>query len=119
METQDNRVHVIDYGAANIGSVLRMLEKAGASPARATTPNDIDGASRLILPGVGAFDHGMHQLRQRGLVEALDRAARERHIPILGICLGMQLMCRSSEEGVLPGLGWIDAVVEKFAFPPE
>jgi imidazole glycerol-phosphate synthase subunit HisH len=112
----NNEISVIDYEAANIGSVLRMLEKAGGRPMRASTSEEIAVARRIILPGVGAFDHGMGQLHKRGLIEALNDAALVRRIPVLGICLGMQLMCRSSEEGHSPGFGWIDASVEKFRF---
>ncbi|WP_310342561.1 imidazole glycerol phosphate synthase subunit HisH [Pelomonas aquatica] len=115
----DNEISVIDYEAANIGSVLRMLEKAGGKPVRASTPAEISAARRIILPGVGAFDHGMSQLHKRGLVDALNDAALVRRIPVMGICLGMQLMCRGSEEGGLPGLGWMDASVEKFQFDAE
>lgn len=115
----DNEISVIDYEAANIGSVLRMLEKAGGKPVRASTTAHISAAKRIILPGVGAFDHGMSQLYKRGLVEALNDAAQVRRIPVMGICLGMQLMCRRSEEGELPGLGWMDADVEKFQFDVE
>lgn len=112
----DNEISVIDYEAANIGSVIRMLEKAGARPLRASTPEEIATARRIILPGVGAFDHGMEQLHKRGLVEALNDAALHRRVPVMGICLGMQLMCKGSEEGERPGLGWMDATVEKFSF---
>jgi glutamine amidotransferase len=70
----------------------------------------------LILPGVGAFDAGMERLRALGLVEVLDDCALKRRIPVLGICLGSQLMARSSEEGTCKGLGWIDAQVVKFRF---
>lgn len=119
MISMDNEISVIDYEAANIGSVLRMLEKAGAKPVRASTPTEIAAARRIILPGVGAFDHGMDQLHKRGLVDELNHAALVRRIPVMGICLGMQLMCRSSEEGERRGLGWMEASVEKFRFPPE
>lgn len=107
-------IHVVDYGVCNIGSILNMLRRLGLQAGVAGTAEQIDAAERLILPGVGAFDAGMRNLTERGLVEALHRAARERRVPILGICLGMQLMGSDSTEGSLPGLGWVDARVRHF-----
>jgi imidazole glycerol-phosphate synthase subunit HisH len=107
-------IAVVDYGAGNVGSVIRMIERAGGSARRISTPDDIRAAGKLILPGVGAFDHGMAQLQQRELVPALNEAVIERKVPVLGICLGMQLMCASSEEGDRPGLGWVDATAMRF-----
>jgi glutamine amidotransferase len=109
-------ISVIDYGAGNVGSVIRMIEKVGGKAQRVSTARELDAAQIAILPGVGAFDYGMAQLAEKGLVEALNEAALVRKIPILGICLGMQLMCKRSDEGVMPGLGWIDADVKKFEF---
>lgn len=79
-------------------------------------PQLIDGAGKIIIPGVGAFDNGMKSLKEKGLIEVLNKKVLEEHVPVLGICLGMQLMAKSSEEGILPGLGWIDAVCKKFRF---
>lgn len=109
-------ISVLDYGAGNAGSVLRMIDKAQGDAQIITTAHQVLNATQLILPGVGAFDHGMTQLRSRGLVEALNEVALVRRIPVLGICLGMHLMCRTSEEGEQTGLGWVDATVCKF--PP-
>ena len=109
-------ISVIDYGAGNVGSVIRMIEKVGGKAQRVSTAAELDAARIAILPGVGAFDYGMAQLAEKGLLEALHEAALVRRIPILGICLGMQLMCKRSDEGVMPGLGWIDADVKKFEF---
>jgi glutamine amidotransferase len=107
-------ISVLDYGACNVGSVIRMIERAGGSAKRISSPDEVLVAKKLLIPGVGAFDYGMEKLVSRDLVPALNTVAREAGIPVLGICLGMQLMCRSSEEGVLPGLGWIDAEVRHF-----
>ena len=107
-------IRVVDYGVCNLGSILNMCRRLGIPAAPATTAADIDGAERLILPGVGAFDSGARNLEERGLVDALTRAAVVRRVPILGICLGMQLMARSSSEGKRPGLAWIDARVRHF-----
>jgi glutamine amidotransferase len=76
-----------------------------------TNPSDIDRCGKLVLPGVGAFDAGMRLLNEGGWIGPLDRAVLKRRVPILGICLGMQLLCRGSEEGELPGLGWVEADV--------
>ncbi|MDP2820540.1 MAG: imidazole glycerol phosphate synthase subunit HisH [Polaromonas sp.] len=107
-------ISVLDYGAGNVGSVIRMIERAGGTAQRIASPEEVLAARKLVIPGVGAFNHGMAQLTSRKLLTALSSSALEARIPILGICLGMQLMCRSSEEGALPGLGWIDAEVRRF-----
>jgi imidazole glycerol-phosphate synthase subunit HisH len=99
------RIVVVDYGLGNPASVRNMLRKAGYDAQVTGDPDAIRNARRLILPGVGAFDHGMQNLEDRGLVTALNEAVLERRTPILGICLGLQLMSRRSEEGVRPGLG--------------
>lgn len=106
-------VSVLDYGAGNVGSVLRMLEKFGARAFKISTQDEVLNAKKLIIPGVGAFDYGMQRLNEHGLIGSLN-SIKEREVPILGICLGMQLLCKGSEEGRLNGLGWIDADVVKF-----
>ncbi len=109
-------ITVVDYGAGNCGSVIRMIEKVGGHARRGTSADDVVTAEKIILPGVGAFDHGMHQLASFGLIDALHVAVQQRRVPVLGICLGMQLMCNRSEEGQLRGLGWVDAEVRRFSF---
>lgn len=86
-----------------------MLKKVGIPTNIIASPNEIYGADSLIIPGVGKFDHAMKQIYDLGLQQALDHSAKVRKIPILGICLGMQLMTLGSEEGIMPGLGWINA----------
>jgi glutamine amidotransferase len=108
---------IVDYGLGNPASVRNMLRKAGHDAQVTSDPVAIRAASRLILPGVGAFDHGMQNLADRGLIDVLNDAVLERKIPILGICLGLQLMSRRSEEGILPGLGWLAADTVRFRFP--
>ena len=98
---------VIDYGMGNLGSIVNMGRKAGGSFTVSADPAVIAQADKLILPGVGSFDHGMTKLRERGLIPVLNQQVLERMVPILGICLGVQLFTRGSEEGALPGLGWI------------
>lgn len=112
---------VIDYGMGNLGSIVNMGRKAGGSFTVSADPAVIAQADKLILPGVGSFDHGMTKLRERGLIPVLNQQVLERKIPILGICLGVQLFTRGSEEGVLPGLGWIagDTIRFKRAVEPS
>jgi glutamine amidotransferase len=102
-------VTIIDYGMGNVGSIANMLRKLGVASVVSHSSDDIAAADRLILPGVGAFDHGMRNLRERGLVPVLEEQVHHRGTPLLGICLGMQLFAVGSEEGQEPGLGWLDA----------
>lgn len=109
-------IAVIDYNMGNVGSVLNMLRKLG-HPAKLTRDrNELLACQGLILPGVGAFDRGMTNLKELGLLEILNECVLERSVPVLGICLGMQLLTESSEEGVLPGLGWIKGHTKRFRF---
>ncbi|MCG6533284.1 MAG: imidazole glycerol phosphate synthase subunit HisH [Syntrophales bacterium LBB04] len=108
---------IIDYGMGNLGSVMNMLKKIGAQTSISSEPVKIAHADKLILPGVGAYDNGMQNLSSRGLVDILNDKVLNERTPILGICLGAQLLTRSSEEGTLPGLGWIDAESVRFQFP--
>jgi glutamine amidotransferase len=102
----------------NFSSVVKVIEKVRGSALVVDQPSRLRDFGKVIIAGVGAFDLGMSSLRAGGWTEALnDFALRERR-PVLGICLGMQLLCSRSEEGSLPGLGWIDADVVRFRFPP-
>ena len=112
-------IAVVDYGVANLGSMLNMLRRLGTQAELASTPEDLARAEKIILPGVGAFDHGMSALRERGLVEPLRKKALEDKVPLLGVCLGMQLLGKGSEEGRLMGMGLLDAYCRRFRFPPE
>lgn len=107
---------IIDYKTGNYGSVLNMLRKIGEEATISSDILDINKASKLILSGVGSFDSGMKNLKDLGVLSILNEKVIENKTPILGICLGMQLFSRKSEEGHLAGLGWIDAVVAKFRF---
>ena len=109
-------IAIIDYGLGNSGSIRNMLKKIGVESAITADADIIRSAEKLIIPGVGAFDEGMRQLELRNLKPLLDEVVLERKVPVLGICLGMQLFCKSSEEGDLPGLGWIDAETRRFQF---
>jgi glutamine amidotransferase len=109
-------VVIVDYGLGNLRSVEGAVERVGHTPLVSSDAADLARADRLILPGVGAFADGMRNLAERGLVEPLTRQVVEARTPVLGICLGAQLMAAEGREfGVNRGLGWIDAVVERIA----
>lgn len=108
---------IVDYGMGNLGSILNMLKKVGTRDAKISSdPKDIEQADKLILPGVGAFDTGIQRLRETGLIPLLNEKVLKANTPTLGVCLGMQLMAKISEEGELPGLGWMDAETIRFRF---
>ena len=107
---------IADYGVGNLGSIINMFKKAGTRAIASSDPAVLQQADKLILPGVGAFDAGMNKLNECGLVPLLSHLALEKKIPVLGLCLGMQLMTCQSEEGQLAGLGWIDAKTVRFKF---
>ena len=107
-------IALVDYGLGNIQAFANIYRRLGIETWAARSPEDLSRASKIILPGVGAFDWAMTRLQDSGLRAALDGAVLGEKKPVLGICVGMQMMARSSEEGVLPGLGWIDATVVKF-----
>ena len=115
-------IGVIDLGISNIGSVLNMFKHVGYEAKGISKKIELEKCSKIVLPGVGSFDKGMAALQSSGLIDTLNKRVVEEKVPVLGICLGMQLMCSSSEEGRLPGLGWIDATVRDFrgsAIPPS
>jgi len=105
---------IIDYGLGNIRAFANVYNKLNISVSIARTTEDVERASKLILPGVGSFDYAMRRLNESGMRGILDEVVLNRKVAILGICVGMQMLCCSSEEGELPGLGWIDAEVKKF-----
>ena len=110
-------ITIIDYGMGNLGSIQNMFEKKIKVKCEITSDLErIRAAEKLLLPGVGAFDTAVGRLSQGGLREALDFKVLEKKTPILGICLGMQLLTNGSDEGKLPGLGWIDAYTHRFSF---
>jgi imidazole glycerol-phosphate synthase subunit HisH len=112
-------IAIIDYGMGNVGSVLNMCKRIGASAVLTRDAKTVEVASHLILPGVGAFGEGMRRLRDTGLVNVLNRRVREEGIPVLGICLGMQLMTHGSAESLGEGLGWLDAQTIPFQFSKQ
>jgi glutamine amidotransferase len=104
-------IGIVDCGLGNVASIRRMFEAVDCEAEIIRDPRQIEECAKLVLPGVGAFDAGMRLLGDGGWIDPLHGAALERRMPILGICLGMQLLSRGSEEGGLPGLGWIEAEV--------
>jgi len=107
-------VVIVDYGLGNLGSIQNMLKRLGIPAVICSDPEMINNAKKLILPGVGSFDTGIQNLHNLGLWDILNKRVLVDKVPILGICLGIQLMCKSSEEGSLPGLGWFNAEVLSF-----
>ncbi len=108
-------ISIIDYGAGNIGSIVNMIRKIGMNSQITSDPDTILKAKKLILPGVGHFDYGMNKLIESGLIDVLNKKVLIEKCPILGICLGAQLMTQRSDEGVVKGLGWFDAEVKYFS----
>ncbi len=112
-------ITIINYGMGNLGSVQNMFKRIGVESEISGDPGVIAKADKLLLPGVGAFDAAMEKIDESGLKSILDKKVLEEKVPTLGICLGMQLLTNSSEEGVLPGLGWLPAKSYKFSFPSD
>ncbi|QNI75225.1 imidazole glycerol phosphate synthase subunit HisH [Synechococcus sp. MVIR-18-1] len=112
-------ITIVDYGMGNIGSMVNMFKKIGVNAVVESSASKISLAEKLVLPGVGAFDAAMDRINSiSGLRDALDRKALVDQIPILGVCLGMQLFTDSSEEGALSGLGWIPGSTHRFPSKP-
>ncbi|HMC56294.1 MAG TPA: imidazole glycerol phosphate synthase subunit HisH [Gemmatimonadaceae bacterium] len=107
-------IALINYGSGNIQALANIYGRLNVPFLIASTPDELANADRLLLPGVGAFDQAMNELDRSGMRAALDRKVLQEKTPILGICVGMQLLANSSEEGSARGLGWIDGVVKKF-----
>lgn len=107
-------IAVIDYGIGNVNSIVNMLKKIGVEAILAKQPEDILKADKLILPGVGSFDTGMQKLKDSGLMDNLVEHAISKGKPLLGICLGMQMLGRCSEEGSEEGLGFIPFETKRF-----
>lgn len=108
-------IHIVDYGLGNINAFSNMYKRLGIEARTARTADELRAASRLILPGVGAFDHAMQLLQASGMREALDDLVLERGVPVLGVCVGMQILARGSDEGKSRGLGWVSGSVRALA----
>lgn len=108
-------ITIVNYGMGNLGSMLNMFKRVGVKASIESDPAVIQQAEKLLLPGVGAFDAAMTRINSTpGLREVLERKALIERVPILGVCLGMQLLTHSSEEGTLPGLGWVPGATVRF-----
>ena len=107
-------VLIIDYNTGNVASVANMIRRVGGEAEISSDPEKIKKAEKLILCGVGTFDEGMNNLNKSGLTDVLYRRVCEEKTPLLAICLGMHMLTRGSEEGTLPGLGWVDADTHRF-----
>ena len=112
-------VTVVDYGIGNLGAIPNMLRRVGVEAVVSADPDVVARAERLIVPGVGAYDAGVRNLRASGLWEVLEKKALVERVPVLGLCLGMELLSERSEEGELPGLGWIPGRVVRFRMPAD
>lgn len=111
-------IHIIDYGVGNIQAFLNCFKRLGISATRVNTPESLKGATHLILPGVGAFDHAMTLFNNCGLRDTVENLVLIEKVPVLGICVGMQMLATSSEEGNLAGLNWIPGTVKAFSSNP-
>jgi len=109
-------ISIVDYGVGNIQAIANIYKRLNISVRIARAAEELAGAERVILPGVGAFDWAMARLNKSGMREALDDLVLSNGRPVLGICVGMQMIARRSDEGSLEGLGWLDAEVKKFDF---
>lgn len=107
-------IAIIDYGLGNIHAFVNVYKKLDIPVGIVTRKEDLNNVEKIILPGVGAFDHAMEKLNQSGMREKLDEIVMKHKVPVIGICVGMQMMAVDSNEGSQPGLGWIDANVKKF-----
>jgi len=107
-------IAILDYGVGNLKSIYNMFKKVGVESVITSCVETISKADKYLLPGVGSFDHGINSLKNAPFFEVLEKEVLVSKKPILGICLGMQLLTNSSEEGKEKGLGWIDAQTVKF-----
>lgn len=113
------KVKILDYGLGNLGSIQNMFKKLGIAAEITGEEAEIEKADKIVLPGVGAFDEGMRGLAKSGLAGILSRKILEEKTPLLGVCLGMQLLTKESDEGKEKGLGWIEATTKRFSFAPN
>lgn len=107
-------ITIINYGLGNIKAIQNVYSKLSIPVKVVSDITEFGVVEKLILPGVGAFDYAMEKLKSSGMYNKLNELVLEKEIPVIGICVGMQMMAKSSDEGVLPGLGWLDATVKKF-----
>jgi glutamine amidotransferase len=107
-------ISIIDYGVGNIKAFVNIYKILEIDFSIAKSKADLESTKKIILPGVGSFDYAMRQLQNSGMKERLDELVLQQRVPVLGICVGMQMLAESSEEGVLSGLGWVEGTVKRF-----
>ena len=112
-------ISIVDYGLGNIRAFANMYKRMNIDVQVATDPADLSALTRIILPGVGAFDQAMKLLQASGMRQVLDELVLGRKVPVLGVCVGMQILANASDEGSLPGLGWIPGRVRAFKSVPQ
>jgi glutamine amidotransferase len=113
-------ISIVDYGLGNILAFANVYKRLNIEVSVARTADELRSADKVILPGVGAFDHAMQLLDESGMRATLDELVLEKKVPVIGICVGMQILARGSEEGTRPGLGWIDGQVRSLrALQPD
>jgi len=107
-------IGIIDYGVGNIKAFTNIYKNFDFPHKIVKNKEDLNSVTKIILPGVGSFDHAMQSLQNSGMKEKLDELVLDEKLPVIGICVGMQMLAKSSDEGKLTGLGWIDGIVKKF-----
>jgi imidazole glycerol-phosphate synthase subunit HisH len=107
-------IRIVDYGVGNIQAFMTMFKRLGIPAERALTPSDLTDATRLILPGVGHFDHAMQRLNDSGMRSTLETLVMGQNVPVVGICVGMQMLAEGSDEGTMSGLNWVPGRVRAF-----
>ena len=112
-------IRVIDYGVGNVQAFLNLFKCLGIESGRGGNPDELQDAKRLVLPGVGHFDHAMNLLNNSGLKPELERLVLQETVPIIGVCVGMQMLGDRSDEGSLSGLGWLPGSVKSFSSNPQ
>lgn len=112
-------IHLIDYGVGNIQAFLNVFTRLGVPAAAVSSPESLKDTTHLILPGVGAFDHAMTLFNQSGLRDPVDQLVLGDKVPVIGICVGMQMLASGSEEGTMDGLNWIPGQVRSFTSNPQ
>lgn len=111
-------IHIVDYGLGNVQAFATMYKRLGIAATRSRSAADLAGATKIILPGVGAFDKAMELLDASGMRPVLEELVMDQHVPVLGICVGMQILASASDEGSAAGLGWVPGRVRSFASEP-
>ena len=112
-------IHIVDYGLGNVRAIMNVYYRLGIPACLASEVRHLDNADHIILPGVGSFDHAMGLLDRSGLLPTIERLVIGNKVPLLGICVGMQMLARASDEGRVAGLGWIPGNVKAFESHPQ